>query len=148
MKEYKRLTKRDNEFGIIALCPSCSRKAICDKHEECVDCITEEQERLAELEDKIENGTLIELPCKVGDKVYIPYKFRNKNGVFETTIEEIRIEEKHIFFWAKPLYTNNSVRVKYLGWKKLKDFNKTWFLTKAESEKKHEELKNENTRKQ
>lgn len=27
-------------------------------------------ERLAELEDKIENGTLVELPCKVGDTVY------------------------------------------------------------------------------
>ena len=26
--------------------------------------------RLQELEDKIENGTLIELPCKVGDTVY------------------------------------------------------------------------------
>lgn len=26
--------------------------------------------RLAELEDKIENGTLVELPCKVGDTVY------------------------------------------------------------------------------
>lgn len=27
--------------------------------------------RLAELEDKIEQGTLIELPCKVGDTVYV-----------------------------------------------------------------------------
>ena len=26
--------------------------------------------RLAELEDKIEQGAMIELPCKVGDKVY------------------------------------------------------------------------------
>ena len=26
--------------------------------------------RLAELEDKIEDGTLIELPCKIGDTVY------------------------------------------------------------------------------
>ena len=26
--------------------------------------------RLAELEDKIDNGTLVELPCKVGDTVY------------------------------------------------------------------------------
>jgi hypothetical protein len=27
--------------------------------------------RLAELEDKIEQGTLIELPCKVGDTIYV-----------------------------------------------------------------------------
>ena len=31
---------------------------------------TEIYNRLAELEDKIEQGTLIELPCKVGDTVY------------------------------------------------------------------------------
>ena len=29
--------------------------------------IAEMYDRLAELEDKIENGTLVELPCKVGD---------------------------------------------------------------------------------
>ena len=28
------------------------------------------KDRIAELEDKIENGTMIELPCKVGDTVY------------------------------------------------------------------------------
>lgn len=28
-------------------------------------------DRLAELEDKIENGTLVELPCKIGTKIYI-----------------------------------------------------------------------------
>lgn len=118
MSEYKRLTDKNwKEFD-------CSEMYKC----------------FAKLEDKIENGTLIELPCKVGDMVYIPYKFRNKNGVFETIIDEISIGEKHILFWAKPLYTNNSVRVKYLGWKKLKDFNKTWFLTKAEAEKKLKEL--------
>lgn len=29
---------------------------------------------LAELEDKIENGTLVELPCNVGDKFYVAYE--------------------------------------------------------------------------
>lgn len=28
-------------------------------------------DRLAELEDKIENGTMVELPCKVGDCIYL-----------------------------------------------------------------------------
>ncbi len=31
-------------------------------------------DRLAELEDKIEQGTLIELPCKVGDTVYLVHR--------------------------------------------------------------------------
>lgn len=121
MKEYERVTQKQGEPKIV------SKRVYY---------------RLRELENKIENGTLIELPCKAGDMVYIPYKFRNKNGVLETIIEEIRIGEKHILFWAKPLYTNNSVRVKYLGWKKYKDFNKTWFLTKAEAEARLKELDN------
>ena len=36
--------------------------------------------RLAELEDKIMNGTLIELPCKVGDTVYCVEYFCNYKG--------------------------------------------------------------------
>ena len=28
--------------------------------------------KLAEIEDKIEQGMLVELPCKVGDIVYVP----------------------------------------------------------------------------
>ena len=37
-------------------------------------------DRLYELEDKIENGTLIELPCKVGDTVYCVEYFCNYKG--------------------------------------------------------------------
>lgn len=136
MRGYKRLTDKEYEYK---RCASCSYKN-CQYCGDIYDIEKQAHTRLTELEDKLESGTLIELPCKVGDKVYIPYKFRNKNGVFETIIEEIRIEEKHILFWAKPLYTNNSVRVRYLGWKKSKDFNKTWFLTKAEAEARLKEL--------
>ena len=60
MSEYKRLTKQ-----------------VFDKVQGCEDKMTmhgkslfDLYNRLAELEDKIENGTIIELPCKVGDIVY------------------------------------------------------------------------------
>ena len=45
---------------------------ICEKsYDECSKCpIQKCFDRLGELEDKLENGTLIELPCKVGDTVY------------------------------------------------------------------------------
>lgn len=54
MKDYKRLTKRTdgNHFAY-------SERG----HFEVVD-------RLCELEDKIEQGLILELPCKVGDIVY------------------------------------------------------------------------------
>ena len=53
MSEYKRLTYRAN--GVL------HSRAISD---------TDLLRHLAELEDKIESGRLVELPCKVGDTVY------------------------------------------------------------------------------
>lgn len=53
---YKRLTiKGENDFNLYNNSAQGVVKAI---------------NRLTELEDKIENGTLLELPCKVGDTVY------------------------------------------------------------------------------
>lgn len=56
MKDYKRLTVKN--VGIYT--------QIKDDYST-FDCLR----RLAELEDKIENGTLIDLPCKVGDTVWL-----------------------------------------------------------------------------
>ena len=42
--------------------------------------------RLGEIEDKIENKTLIELPCKVGDTVYCIYHFYDVEEDFEYDI--------------------------------------------------------------
>ena len=62
MREYKRLTERYvDKQGT-----NCVRKLTWDG---------EILHRLAELEDKIENGTLIEVPCKVGDTVYCIYHY-------------------------------------------------------------------------
>ena len=134
MNKYERLTKRDEEFGIIALCPSCSRKAICDKQEECVDCITEEQERLAELEDKIENGTLIELPCKVGDTFY--YVSQIKNKVEKHNVTGFEISKELRIRTISDCYSNGN----YIAYFYSSYFNKTLFKTKAEAEAKLKEL--------
>lgn len=66
MSEYKRLTIKNEKYGSVdvvndlgeAVSPNCgevTKKAL---------------ERLSELEDKLEEGTLVELPCKVGDTFY------------------------------------------------------------------------------
>ena len=46
----------------------CGDEYYCDDNESCYEKIFE---RLAELEDKLENGQLIESPCKVGDKCWV-----------------------------------------------------------------------------
>ena len=59
--EYKRLTKRDCAGYVVPVKPIMSGYSNIQAAEE------ELLDRLAELEDKIEAGTLIEIPCKVGD---------------------------------------------------------------------------------
>ena len=66
--EYKRLTRRNADGTTWVKCSVCDIQDKCDFTKE--SCCQELQDLLAELEDKIEQGTLIELPCKVGDIVY------------------------------------------------------------------------------
>ena len=71
MSEYKRFTDKDWKLWYDEEFYTCIDEPSDEK-------IQEIYGRLAELEDKIENGTLIGLPCKVGDIVYRtrirPYK--------------------------------------------------------------------------
>jgi hypothetical protein len=57
MMKYERLTERRETPLVMSMWGGSSRDL-------------RVYNRLAELEDKIEQGTLIELPCKVGDTVY------------------------------------------------------------------------------
>ena len=87
-------------------------------------------ERLAELEDKIESGTLVELPCKVGDTVWIlndPYFVAD---IFEMEVEDIKISRSKIIVsgYHECEYQD------FMG-----DFA---FKTKAEAEAKLKELQN------
>lgn len=62
--EYKRLTS-----GKDAYCKdNCFGKNVCTNKDECD--IKKFYNRLYELEDKLENGILVELPCNIKDKVY------------------------------------------------------------------------------
>ena len=53
-------------------------------------------QRLCELEDKLESGQLVELPCKVGDTVWIlddPYFVAD---IFQMEVEDIKIGRSKI----------------------------------------------------
>ena len=95
--------------------------------------------RLAELEDKIENGTLIELPCKVGDNIF----YVSEYGIEEFVVSAIR--------YVKTKYDNwelNSIEFEdketgerrfdyhcYFNW-----IGRSVFFTREEAEKKLKEL--------
>jgi hypothetical protein len=98
---------------------------------------SEMYQRFAELEDKIENGTLVELPCKVGDEIYIVSKL----GIEEFTVKAISVTILDHDCWG----TNYIQFVDKNGHRKFNyqvyfsEIGKTVFLTKAEAEKKLKE---------
>ena len=67
MNEYKRLTEKDGATRVMSQWAGTSNELKIYR-------------RLAELEDKIMNGTLVEMPCKVGDTVYCVEYFCNYKG--------------------------------------------------------------------
>lgn len=89
-------------------------------------------DRLYELENAIENGTLIELPCKVGSVVYEVFKNHKPPFGRATTIDKIII-------------TNKGLRLKLLRNSvyetAISSLGKTLFLTEAEAIAKLEELR-------
>lgn len=113
MSKYKRLTERYiDEQGI-----NCVRGLAWDG---------EILHRLAELEDKIENGTLIEIPCKVGDNaVAIIDTLCYPNAIYNVKLKDLAyiVEDE-----------NGDVTFQHIT---------RIFGTEAEAEKKLEELKNE-----
>lgn len=121
MKKYERLTDKTKTELLLDChdCPYCGVEYLYDCHIKIAN-------RLAELEDKIENGTLIELPCKVGD---IVYQFDNGGEIYEAMILDIAI------YNGKPYYETCGV-----------DFDnraigESISLTKAEAEAKLRELR-------
>lgn len=108
--EYKRVTFR-NKYNQV------------DVYNEFHD--REPLQRLAELEDKIENGTLIEVLLKTGDKIY---QFDNGGKIYENEIKG-------------SYYVNNTLIYDcgYFSFDK-RALGERIFLTKAEAEEKIKEL--------
>lgn len=130
MKEYKRLTER-TKHGIAVLDSGERFVLSCGGY-----ATTKALKRLAELEDKIENGTLVELPCKIGD---VMYEVIEGMPIQEWKIESIcfnKVYPKGVI-WAER--TSDFAHWKF--W--IEDCGTKWFVTKAEAKQRLEELKNE-----
>lgn len=91
-------------------------------------------DRLGELEDKLENGTMIELPCKVGDEIYYIPSLVSRPRVLLGTIIAIRIE--------KGGYGVQIQESTYNGYYDKTALGIDWFLTKEQAEARLKELQN------
>lgn len=121
MSEYKRLTKQ-----------------VFDKVQGCEDKMTMHGQslydlynRLAELEDKIENRKIIELPCKAGDTIYEVFKNHKPPFIQHTKVEKIIITEKGL----KLKLARNSFYETSIA-----SLGKTLFLTEESAEAQLKEL--------
>ena len=86
------------------------------------------QLKAIEILTKYENGTLVELPCKVGDTVY---QFDNGGEIYETFILSITIYQNKVYYETIGVDFDNTA------------IGESIFLTKAEAEQKLKELQNE-----
>ena len=93
--------------------------------------------RLYDLEDKIEAGTFVELPCKIGD---VMYEVIEGMPIQEWKIESIcfnKVYPKGVI-WAER--TSDFAHWKF--W--IEDCGTKWFVTKAEAKQRLEEIRNKN----
>lgn len=122
--DYNRMTIKDEEYGNYvqnkegSVLVSFSGKI----HGTIID-------KLAEIEDKIEQGLMIELPCKVGDTIYRAKRFYGGYWIDVNTIVKCEIFEVSIRFYDD---NDNEFDIEQIG--------KSVFLTKAEAEAKLREL--------
>ena len=120
MSNYKRLTEK-TKHGIAVLDSGERFVLSCGGY-----ATTKALNRLAELEDKIENGTLVELPCKVGDNaVAIIDTLCYPNAICNVKLKDLAyiVEDE-----------NGDVTFQHIT---------RIFGTEAEAEKRLEEMKNE-----
>ena len=127
MSEYKRLTEKvfTHDDG--------SSEYDCDAS------VRATNNRLGQLEDKIEEGKLVELPCKVGDTIFYVQYFCDYKGCDSTTqqfccgckemIEREKRKEKYV------------ICEKSFALKDLEKIGKKYFTTREAAEARLEELK-------
>lgn len=92
---------------------------------------TRRSQRLRELQGKIEQGTLIELPCCMGSKMYVIYEYEIEG---EKVVEKITVDGFMLVFDRRGiLVQDNALRDWY-------EYGKEAFLTREEAEKRLKEI--------
>lgn len=101
-------------------------------------------EKLGKYEDLEEQGRLIKLPCKVGDKIFLDF------AGFGKDIDKFTVKDFHLDCFEDGetiLFCDYESNDKTLsGQIDVTEFGKTVFLTKAEAEAKLKELRGEKKR--
>lgn len=91
---------------------------------------------IEQLEKKIEDGYLVELPCRVGDTVYMPWVYGGESDVAILTVTHVIIDKIHSYIRTNLKSDNKEFLLKYnFGRFDFKDFGKRVFRSQKEAEK-------------
>lgn len=142
--KYKRLTNNNREeynpeYDFCCDCKYYGEPNGCNRwNGECANYerFMEMYDRLAELEDKIDDGRLVELPCKVGDPAWYVIAKGEYSTLVSTNVSEIRIVGRGEYI----IYLQGTVRKIYLD---NSGRNDNAFLFKEAAEAKLKELRGE-----
>lgn len=99
-------------------------------------------DRLAELEDKLESGRLVEQPCKVGDTVWL-VKYLTCEGTAPVEIFDEWIIDKIVITKRGILYCGTHEGTEDYRTFDDDEYKVNWFTDKVEAEEKLKELKGE-----
>lgn len=116
--EYKRLTIRNSDGSVSQPTSTTIEKVFY---------------QLAEFEDKIESGLMIELPCKIGDELYLVVRDGKDCTIESGSVTQFSVDESGV--WVH-------MRDKYLFSHCIHGKSKGLFLTREEAEAKLKELQN------
>ena len=79
----------------------------------------------------------VELPCKVGQTVYVPWRYGGQRGVAIVIVQEIKLYDtnlSHCMFFIDMESDNECFNQSFGGWKTEQCIGKTVFLTLEEAE--------------
>ena len=93
------------------------------------------------LEEKLSDHLLAEgvivPPCKVGQTVYVPWRYGGQRGVAIVIVQEIKLYDtntSHCMFFIDMESDNECFNQSFGGWKTEQCIGKTVFLTREEAE--------------
>lgn len=125
--KYERLTKRDKDGKINVTLMNAYY-------------IMQAYDRLAELEDKIESGTLLEFPCKPSDIVYYVTEVDDGESIHYTIMNGV-VDCFNIETACKEFLARYDGGLTY--WHNFLDFGKEVFTDKYQAEARLKELQGE-----
>lgn len=121
-------------------CKDCMHYEVCKFHGMNVDDTNFRKEFCGCFKDK---SRFVELPCKVGDTVYVPWEYAFTCGIASVQVEGIKIydSENHFMLLIDMQSDNEVFNRSFGGWKTDKSIGNTVFLSREEAEKKLGEMK-------